>query len=226
MAERKKKYKKIIKIVIYFHLVLLVIFGIFVAHLWWSNSNDYDKGIAEAPYDVIIVPGLPYADSTDYGNLLLMRVYWSKYLLDRDIAQHVIYSGSAVYTPYVESIIMKKMAIGIGVPDSVILTEEKAEHSTENVYYSYQIAKEKGWEKVAVATDPFQSYMLSNFIDEHEFPINVLPMSTNAIDAGNLVSPEIDPSEAYREDFIALPEREGRWERFRGTLGRHIDFEE
>ena len=84
------------------------------------------------------------------------RVLWSKFLIDKGYANNVIYSGSAVYSPFVESKIMALYGKELGIPEQNIFTEEKAEHSTENLFYSYEIAKQMGFIKIALATDPFQ----------------------------------------------------------------------
>ena len=91
------------------------------------------------------------------------RVYWSKYLYDKGITKNVIYSGSAVYTPYVEGKIMALYAIALGIPEENVFSETMAEHSTENVYYSYKLARKLGFERIALATDQFQAKMLKRF---------------------------------------------------------------
>ncbi|NPA67471.1 MAG: YdcF family protein, partial [Chlorobi bacterium] len=111
-----------------------------------------------APYDAIIVPGVPF-DGKEWSDIMKMRVYWSYLLYKRGVAEHIIYSGGAVYSPYYESEIMKLYAIKLGIPDSVIFTDTVAEHSTENLWYSFKLAKQKGFKKLALATDPVQNFM-------------------------------------------------------------------
>ena len=54
------------------------------------------------------------------------------------MAKNVMFSGSAVYTPYYESKIMALYAEAIGIPKERIYIETEAEHSTENIFYSYR----------------------------------------------------------------------------------------
>ena len=70
------------------------------------------------------------------------------------MTKNIIFSGGAVYTKYTESAIMKLFAIEMGIPEENIFIEERAEHSTENVFYSYYIAKDLNFKKLAVASDP------------------------------------------------------------------------
>ncbi len=189
-----------------------------------------DKTIAHvelnAPYDAIIVPGVPYKD--DYwGRVLMGRIYWSYYLYKNGYAKNIIYSGSAVYTPYIESKIMAMYGEQMGIPKQNIFVETDAEHSVENVYYSYNLAKELGFEKVALATDPFQSRMVKIPSKRLGVQIDFIPFSIGLLDT--LQIPEFDeiPSEqAYVEDFVSLTERKGFFKRLGGTLGRNIEFKE
>ena len=222
----KKLLFKIFKILIWILLAIGVLIGILYFVLKSSNETAYKEAMENTPYDVIIVPGLPFNNQNQYGDLLLMRIYWSKYLIDQKVAKRVIYSGSAVYTPYVEAKIMKQIALGIGLPDSIIYTEEKAEHSSENAYYGLQIALTHNWKKVAVATDPVQSFMLQRYIDHHNLDLYSIPMQFGELDKSKMTFPEIDPQLAFEEHFIALPERESWFTRFYGTLGNHINYQE
>ena len=73
----------------------------------------YNKSIKNAPFDVVIVPGLPY-DTASINPLLKARMLWAKELYDKGITRHIIFSGSAVQSPYVEAVIMKIMAEAMG----------------------------------------------------------------------------------------------------------------
>ena len=123
--------------------------------LFHSTKGTFAKGLKHQPYDVIIVPGYPF-EGESWNTVIKMRVTWAKYLFDKGYTKNIIFSGGAVYSPYIESRIFKAYAIAKGVPSENIFTEERAQHSVENIYYSYRIAKEKGFEKIALATDAFQ----------------------------------------------------------------------
>jgi uncharacterized SAM-binding protein YcdF (DUF218 family) len=113
-------------------------------------------------YDVIVVPGVPLENGR-WSRTMKARVYWSKYLYDRGIAKNIMYSGSSVYSPYYEAEVMALYAQALGIPKEDILTETKAEHSTENIYYSYKKAKLLGFDRIALASDPFQTKLLRRY---------------------------------------------------------------
>jgi hypothetical protein len=176
-------------------------------------------------YDIIIVPGVPFEDST-WSDVMKIRVYWSKYLYDQGIAKNIMYSGSAVYSPYYEAKIMALYAEALGIPKQNIFTETKAEHSTENVYYSYKKAKKLGFDKIALATDTFQAKMVQNFIKKNmKADIAIIPIVYDTLRALEppMYDPEIDFIKAADEYFVSITEREGFWKRFKGTRGKNIN---
>ncbi len=154
------------------------------------------------------------------------RVYWSKYLYDKGITKNIIYSGSAVYSPYYEGKIMAMYAEALGIPKENIYTETKAEHSTENVYYGYRKARQLGFNKVAVASDPFQTKLLKGFIRKKvSSDIALLPMVSDTLKMlePSMTDPEIPFEEAFKPDFVSIKKRESIWKRMRGTLRGNMD---
>lgn len=160
-----------------------------------------------APYDVIIVPGIPFNDG-EWGWLMKMRVYWAKYLYDEGIAHNIIFSGSAVHSPYVEADIMALYALQLGIPAANIFTENQALHSTENVDYSCIIAGNHCFARLAVATDPFQSMLLKSYLASKNLPIAVLPAVKGITDAMDTALVVIEPKTAFMEGHIPLKDRD------------------
>jgi len=190
--------------------------------LFSCSKNLYKHAVKYAPYDVIIVPGVPF-DGKTWSDVMKMRVYWSYLLYKKGVAKHIIYSGSSVYTPYFESKIMKLYAVKLGIPDEIIFTDTIAEHSTENLWYSYKLAHRKNFLKIALATDPFQCFAVHKFKVDHELDIRSLPIIYTQIDTFmNLKSPEIDPSSAYNPNFVSIETRENNLQQLKGTLGLKI----
>ena len=74
-----------------------------------NKSKTLYKQASLQSYDAIVVPGVPFENGA-WSQTMKGRVLWSKYLYDRGIAKNIIYSGSAVYSPYVEAEIMAALA--------------------------------------------------------------------------------------------------------------------
>ena len=176
-------------------------------------------------YEIIIVPGVPF-ENGKWSYTMKGRVYWSKYLYDNGITKNIMYSGSAVYSPYCEAEIMALYAEKIGIRKENIFTETFAEHSTENVYYSYKKAKKLGFSRIALASDPFQTKMLRRFTRKIvNDKVGLIPFvsDTLIIMESGMIDPEIEYQKAFVTDFKPLPERESFFKRLKGTRGLEID---
>ncbi|HMK05150.1 MAG TPA: YdcF family protein [Ferruginibacter sp.] len=189
-----------------------------------TTKRLFDKASVRT-YDIIVVPGGTYHPS-GWDSILKGRVYWSKFLYDKGIAKNIMYSGSSVASPYYEGEIMKMYAIAIGIPAEHIFTELKAEHSTENLYYSYHKAKKLGFDKIALATDPYQAKQLRSFAKLRiSRDIDIIPIIFDTLRAmqSTMTNPVIDHQMAYNDNFVPLKTRESFWKRLKGTMGKNID---
>lgn len=191
-----------------------------------NGTRTYKKNVGTQPFDAIIVPGYPFEDG-EWSTIIKLRVYWASFLYKNGIAKNIIFSGSSVYTPYVESKIMSLYAQKLGIPAANIYTEEQAEHSSENLYYSYKMAKRKGFRRVALTTDPFQTLFLKSFIKDMGFDDLVsLPINFQKLKMSEMTTPEIDPSSAFVENFSSLTVRQNSATRRMGTQGKFIKYED
>ena len=175
-------------------------------------------------YDVIVVPGVPLEDGV-WSRTMKGRIYWAKYLYDQGMTKNIMFSGSAVYTPYYEGIIMSLYAKALGIPADHIYYETEAEHSTENIYYSYEKAKSLGFKKIALASDPFQTKLLSRFTRKKiSTKVDMLPLVKDTLKMleSTMIDPVIDIEKAYKENFVSIKKRESFFKRLQGTLGHNI----
>jgi uncharacterized SAM-binding protein YcdF (DUF218 family) len=181
--------------------------------------------IENKQFDIIVVPGNPF-ENGQWDRIMKGRVYWAKYLYDKGIAKNIMFSGAAVYSPYYEAKIMALYAEALGIPKEHIYTEIKAEHTTENIYYSYKLAKKLGFNSVAMASDPFQTKLLRRYIRKKindSIPVIPFVVDTLKVIEPNLINPTIDYQQAVKKDFISLTKRENHWKRWRGTRGKNVD---
>ncbi len=182
--------------------------------LEWMQEN--------GPWDAVIIPGIPFQGG-DWDSVMKARVLWSWVIYRNGWARHIIYSGGAVHTPFVESRVMALYGAALGIPEENIFCETRAEHSVENVYYSYELARKQGWRSLCLGTDPFQSRMLMAFTRKRlSTPIQHLPIDYDSIRAYHHLNPQIDPTSAYQGEFRPLHQRQGFRRRWRGTLGTDL----
>lgn len=185
---------------------------IFLIAIWikLNTAATYNTNIAKAPFDAIIVPGIPYDTALKSKAVILFksRMMWSKYLYEKGYAKNIIYSGAAVHTPYQEGAVMKMIAEAWGIPAQNTFVEGNALHSIENVIYGLQLADSLGFKHVAVATDPFQSLLLQKQTKQEKIYIALLPMSMKLIQFYSQVTlPKIDAERALVKNFVPLKYR-------------------
>ena len=180
---------------------------------------------AHQQYDAVIVPGVPFTEP-NWDATMQMRVLWSYHLYQQGKTRKIIMSGSSVYSPYVEGQIMKLYAIALGVPEENILVEDKAEHSTENLWYGYKLAKKHGLQNIALATDPFQTRMTYRFGKKRLKDLQYFPVIFDILVTLPHPNPVIDYQPYKIENFVPITERQSWWHRMKGTWGLNIKFKE
>lgn len=203
--------------------VLILLFPLLQGCLMLRGKEEVAATRRMGGYDAIIVPGVPYEDK-NMSSLMKMRVLWAAWLYKNGLARNVIFSGAAVYTPYVEARVMGAMAKKAGIPEQHIFYEEKAEHSTENMVFGYRLARSLGFQKIAIASDPVQTWMLSEVSEQFKlYDLGFLPMVPEKIRAElQTVNLSVDIPPLNPATFTPLPERKSARERWRGTLGKEI----
>jgi len=216
-----KTLRKIFKWVVYFHIFLALMLVLTHCSVTKHTERSYARAQKEKPYDVIIVPGVPY-DKANTSSVMTMRLYWAKHLYDSGFTKNIIFSGSSVYTQFVEGIAMKIMADSLGIPAGNTFFETQAEHSTENIYFSWKMAREKGFVKIALATDPYQAALLKSFMKRYTPGVKSIPIVFSMLDIDDRSLPKIDTTAAFVHNFVPITKRESFWERFRGTMGKRV----
>lgn len=211
-------------------VLIVIVLVMVVAFSTWNlkrvTNSTYQLYLAKAPYDVIIVPGLPY-DSAQSNTLLKVRMFWVKDLFDRGIAKNIIFSGAAVHSPWVEGEVMKILADSLRISPAHTFAETRAEHGNENVYYSIHIARKLGFKKIALATDLYQNWFLSSLMKKKFPEVGLLPVAADSFPVyGKQQLPTIDASAAFVKNFIPLKNRESRWERWKASVSDEMPIKQ
>lgn len=180
---------------------------------------------AHSQYDAIVVPGVPF-NAPQWDMTMQMRVLWAVHLYQRGFTKNIIMSGGAVYSPYVEGQMMKLYAIKLGVPAENILVDDKAQHSTENLWYSHILAQKNGLTHIALATDPFQTRMLYRFGRRRLKSVKYLPVIFDTLRTLDHSTPTIDYLPHKKDSFTSIIETQSKWYRLKGTMGKNINFKQ
>jgi uncharacterized SAM-binding protein YcdF (DUF218 family) len=202
----------------------LILSAILLFTLYGNAKNRAEKTeLKVKTYDAIIVPGFPYKGKK-WALTTKTRVLWAVHLYKTGVAKNIIFSGSAVYSEYNEAEVMAIYAREMGIPNENIFIENQAEHSTENIYYSFKIAKAEGFESIAVATDPFQMKALDKFQIFEKLPIEMLGVQFKVLRKMDRKEPTIDASSAKEKNFKSIKDRQSKKERMKGTRGEKVDW--
>lgn len=103
-------------------------------------------------FDAVIIPGCPSEDDGSLSPCQMSRAAWGAILWQRGVAGAFITSGGAVHSRYVEADAIAAGMIALGVPADRIFVEPNALHTDENMFYSLQIARARGFAHLAVAS--------------------------------------------------------------------------
>lgn len=175
------------------------------------------------PYDAIIVPGYPFRPNGKMNPMYKVRLYWAYHLYKEGKTRNIIVSGSAVHTPYVEAEVYALYLIELGIDPDHIIIENRAEHSLENVFYSMEIAKEHGFQKVAVVSDKAQTFMIKYLAKkfDHEITADFIPAKWRFIITHywNKFDLDIEHEKAYRPGFVHISMKKTETQRKLGTSG-------
>src|SRR3981189_2848632 len=98
--------KKLKRILFFLFVFISFSFLMIYCSLKRYTGRAYEQAKKDSPYDVIIVPGVPYEHELT-TNVMTMRIFWAKHLYDSGFTRNIIVSGSAVSSPYIEGIAMK-----------------------------------------------------------------------------------------------------------------------
>ncbi len=110
-----------------------------------------------APFDVVVVPGCPGRSDGGLSPCQARRAVWAAVLWEQGLASHIMTSGAAVHSPYVEAEGLAAGIAAMGVPPERIYLEPDALHTDENMYDSLRIARALGFRRLAVASEGMQA---------------------------------------------------------------------
>ena len=107
-------------------------------------------------FDAIVVLGDP-ADK--YGNPTateLARVSEAVREYERGAAAHLIFTGGAVHSRFVEAEVMARTAEAQGIPESSIVVEPEARNTAQNACYAVRLMQARGWGSAEVISSAWQ----------------------------------------------------------------------
>lgn len=104
--------------------------------------------------DVIVVFAGGVGESGKSGQGYLERVEEAVRLYKGGYAKHIIFS-SGYMNVFEEPMVMKAIAVSLGVPQEAIILEDKGGNTYENVKFSSRILADNGWNEILLVSSPY-----------------------------------------------------------------------
>jgi uncharacterized SAM-binding protein YcdF (DUF218 family) len=130
--------------------------------------------ISQSPQksDAIIVFAGGVGESGQAGQGYEERVQAAVDLYKKGYADHILFSSGYTYM-FKEPLVMKALAVSLGVPGEAIFLEDKAGSTLDNVRFSSQIAAEHGWGKIILVSSPYNMRRASLVFNKNEKEMKV-----------------------------------------------------
>jgi uncharacterized SAM-binding protein YcdF (DUF218 family) len=120
-------------------------------------------------FDTIIVLGTPSLPNGQPSPEQRERVLEGIREYRAGIAAHIIMTGGAAHNKFVEAHSMKLFAISQGVPASVILEEDQAHDTIQNIYFSHIIMQQHHWNSAEVVSSPSHLPRTALILEHYRF---------------------------------------------------------
>jgi uncharacterized SAM-binding protein YcdF (DUF218 family) len=141
-------------------LLLKIVLGVALfGLLWFLTSLAYVSIGAETDHaarsDVIVVLGCRVSGDGGASRCIRARAHHAADLYRRDLADWVIAAGGETERGPTESSVLRRVLEGAGVPPSAILEESRSHNTIQNLRYSSEIMRERGWSSALLVTEPY-----------------------------------------------------------------------
>lgn len=110
----------------------------------------------EAPVDAVVVLGAGIDKDGGLSRAGMRRVAAAAAVYEAGKAGALIVSGgpaARIGTPV--AVLMRAHAIGLGVPPERVLLEDRADSTFQNLRFSFEIARQHGMDRLALASDAY-----------------------------------------------------------------------
>lgn len=106
-------------------------------------------------FDIIIVLGNPATIDCKPAPIMRERVNKGVELFKNKLSNKILFTGSAVGNQCNESDVMYEYAISLGVPNTCIIRDGRAENTYQNAFYAIEQMKKNNYKTAAIVTSQF-----------------------------------------------------------------------
>lgn len=153
-AHAQKKLSKVILLAAGFYML------IFYTGFVWILAEPLKVRADLVKADAVVVFAGGVGESGKAGQGYEERVQYAVELYKQGYASNLIFSSGYIYA-FKEPIVMKALAVSLGVPENAIILEDKATNTYKNVKFTKDILEKKGWSKALLVSSPYNMRRVS-----------------------------------------------------------------
>jgi uncharacterized SAM-binding protein YcdF (DUF218 family) len=165
--------KKVLKI-----SLLLMLLSLLTINIVPSFCQECKGNSNVTQFDIIIVLGNPANDNCKPAPMMRERVNTGVELFKKGWADKILFTGSSVANQCIEADVMAEYAISLGVPDSCIIKESRAENTYQNAKYAVERLKEFNFKKAVIVTSKFHIKRSCNIFSNYDIEYSMYSSET------------------------------------------------
>jgi uncharacterized SAM-binding protein YcdF (DUF218 family)/glycosyltransferase involved in cell wall biosynthesis len=133
---------------------------VFYTPIVWLLAKPLEISQLPEKADCIVVFAGGVGESGERGQGYEERVEYAVELYKKGYATYILFSSGYSYV-FNEPIIMKALAVSLGVPEGAVVLENNAHRTYENVKLSKEILNKKNWNKILLISSPYHMRRVS-----------------------------------------------------------------
>ncbi len=143
--------RKAIKVTSIFLCIYLLLF--YTPLVWFLASPLKISQVPEKADCIVIFAG-GVGESGKAGQGYEERVQYAIELYKKGYAKNLIFSSGYIYV-FKEPLVMKALAVSLGIPEESIALDDKAKNTYENVKFTKEILNKNNWNKILLISSPY-----------------------------------------------------------------------
>lgn len=146
---------------------------IFYTPLMWMLAKPLVISDMPRKADAIVVLGGGIGESGKVGQGYEERVEYAVDLYKSGYAGHIVFSSGYMYI-FRETLVMKALAMSLGVPENAIILESRVTNTYDNVLAISGVLRERGWSRIILLSSPYHMLRVSKVFDKVSKATDVL----------------------------------------------------
>ena len=127
---------------------------VFYTPLVWFAAKPLRISQAPEKADCIVVFAGGVGESGQVGQGYEERVKYAVDFYKNGYAENLIFSSGYMYF-YKEPVIMKALAVSLGVPENAVTLETNSKSTYENVKFTFELLNKSGYKKILLVSSPY-----------------------------------------------------------------------